>query len=166
MSEPIETPVNQEPTPGSGGEVTFTQAQVDALVAREKAKAEAKAKKGMPSAEELAAFRAWQADHQSDEDKLGSAIKERDEARAKVEQYERERVLLSKGVPAEDIDYYAYKIGKTLTEGKDFKTAAEEYLAAHPINTVKVDTGAALGSGPVSKTTNEQMNTVIRSAFK
>ena len=166
MSEPIETPVDQEPTPGSGGEVTFTQAQVDALVSREKAKAEAKAKKGMPSAEELAAFRAWQAEHQTDEDKLGSAIKERDEARAKVEQYERERVLLDKGVPADDLDYYVFKIGKTLTDGKDFKTAAEEYLTAHPVSTVKMDTGANLGSGPVNKTANEQMNALIRGAFK
>ena len=39
MSEPITNPAVQEPTPGNGGEVTFTQAEVDALISKEKARA-------------------------------------------------------------------------------------------------------------------------------
>lgn len=45
MSEPINSPEQQEATPAAGGEHTFTQAEVDAIVSREKAKAAAKALK-------------------------------------------------------------------------------------------------------------------------
>ena len=45
MSKPITSPEQQEATPAAGGEHTFTQAEVDAIVSREKAKAAAKALK-------------------------------------------------------------------------------------------------------------------------
>ena len=35
MAEPINNPVVQDPTPGIGGEVTFTQAEVDALISKD-----------------------------------------------------------------------------------------------------------------------------------
>ena len=50
-------PVTEPTTPTNGGEKTFTQAEVDALVAREKAKATAKATKGMPSEDEMKALK-------------------------------------------------------------------------------------------------------------
>ena len=53
MAEPINNPVVQDPTPGTGGEVTFTQAEVDALISKEKARAVAKATKGIPDEAEL-----------------------------------------------------------------------------------------------------------------
>ena len=55
MAEPINNPVVQDPTPGTGGEVTFTQAEVDALISKEKARAVAKATKGIPDMERKSA---------------------------------------------------------------------------------------------------------------
>ena len=46
-------------------------------------------------------------------------------ARERVTQLERERTLLSQGVPEEDLDYYVFKIGKLVSDEKDFDTAAK-----------------------------------------
>lgn len=177
MSEPNNNPAGQEATPAAGGEVTFTQAEVDALVSKEKAKAVAKATKGMPTSEELAAFNAWKGSQQSEKEKLDALTKERDEASKnlaaalqKVEQYERERYLTGKGVPADDIDYYAFKIGQMVSDDKSFEQAAEEFLKAKNAkqqNNVRVDMTAPLDRGAAAKsTTNDAMNAMIRGAFK
>lgn len=99
--------------------------------------------------------------------------KERDETRsslaaaqAEIEQYKREKLLLSKGVPANDVDYYAFKIGKMVTDSKTFEQAAEDFFKGNNTGKVHVDLGAPLGGGSLQKTANEQMNALIRGALK
>lgn len=173
MAEPINNPVKQEPTPGAGGEATFTQAEVDALVSKEKARAVAKATKGMPDESELTAFRAWKDSQQTEQERWDNLTRERDTvktqltaAQAEIEQYKREKLLLSKGVPAEDVDYYSFKIGKLVSEDKTFEQAAEEYMKTAKPKGVRVDMSARLGGGGTPKTANEEMNALIRGAFK
>ena len=87
-------------------------------------------------------------------------------AEERVTQLERERALLSQGVPEEDLDYYVFKIGKLVTGEKDFNTAAKEFLKQH--GTVyrapaPRSTGASLAgraSGP--RSTNDTMNRILR----
>lgn len=173
MSEPINNPAVQEPTPGAGGEVTFTQAEVDALVSKEKARAVAKATKGMPSEEELTAFRTWKGNQQTEQDRWNTLTNERDTARnqlsaaqAELEQYKREKLLLSKGVAADDVDYYAFKIGKLVTDTVTFEQAAEQFLAEKKPGTVRVNFSAPVGGNGSAKTANEEMNALIRGALK
>lgn len=84
-----------------------------------------------------------------------------------MEQFEREKLLLGKGVPAEDVDYYVFKIGKLVTDTVDFEKAAEVYLKDNPpAGTVRVDLSAPLGGGQPAKTANETMNSLIRGARK
>lgn len=99
--------------------------------------------------------------------------KERDETRAsltaaqaELEQFKREKLLLSKGVPANDVDYYAFKIGKLVTDSKTFEQAAEDFFKENNTGKVHVDLGAPLGGGSLQKTANEQMNALIRGALK
>lgn len=174
MSEPINNPAGQEPTPGAGGEVTFTQAEVDALISKEKARAVAKATKGMPNEEELTAFRAWKDGQQTEKDRWDKLEKENGEnktalaaALSELEQYKREKMLISKGVSPEDVDYYAFKIGKMVTEDKDFEKAMEEYLKeSNPANKVKVDLSGPVGGGNNQQTANETMNSLLRGLRK
>ena len=155
-----------EPSP----EKTFTQAELDSIVG----KRIAKAMKGMPGEEELSAFRAWKESRQSEREKQEQRERELSESRAalaeaqaKVEQFEREKLLLGKGVPAEDVDYYAFKIGKLVTDTVDFQKAAETYLKDNPpAGTVQVDLSAPLGGGQPAKNANETMNSLIRGARK
>ena len=86
--------------------------------------------------------------------------------RERVTQLERERSLLTQGVPEEDLDYYVFKIGKLVSEEKDFEEAAKEFLkqrtserrAAAPRST-----GASLAGRPSSpRSTNDTMNRILR----
>ena len=84
-------------------------------------------------------------------------------AMQRVRQLERERWLLSQGVPEEDLDYYAFKIGSRVTSEKDFAAAAKDYLRERHLRAGGISTAAALG-GRISKATgvNETMNRLIR----
>ena len=155
-----------EPT----AEKTFTQAELDTIVAKRLAKAQT----GMPSDDELSAFRAWKSSQQTEQQKWDALQKERDAARtdltaaqAKIEQFEREKVLIGKGVNADDVEYYAFKIGKLVSDDKTFEQAATEYFAENPPkNTVRVDFGGSMVGNAAKNTPNNAMNALIRGARK
>lgn len=141
-----------EATPAQPAEKTFTQAELDSIVGKRLAKA----MKGMPAEEELTAFRAWKENQQTEQEKQEARVRELSEAKtaltaaqAELEQYRREKLLLGKGVPAGDVDYYAFKIGKLVTDTVDFEKAAEGYLKEHTPpkeqGVMRVDLGAPLG---------------------
>lgn len=177
MSEPISNPnpapeSTPTPAPEPAPERTFTQAEVDSMVNRRLAKA----MKGMPGEEELTAFRAWKEGQQTEQEKWDTLTRERDESRTaltaaqeELEQYRREKLLLGRGVSPDDVDYYAFKIGKLVTEDTDFETAAEQYLKDHapkepekPAGTVRVDLGGPLGGGGAAVGLNDRINNMLR----
>ena len=87
-------------------------------------------------------------------------------AEERVSQLERERSLLSQGVAEEDLDYYVFKIGKLVTEEKDFDTAAKEFLkqrAAVRRASAPHSTGASLaGRAAAPRSTSDTMNRILR----
>ena len=89
--------------------------------------------------------------------------RELDLARARVEELERERLLISKGVPEEDLDYYVFKIGRLVTPEKDFATAAKDYLRQHRPRPV-LNTAASLTptAAPTPQSPNDVMNKLLR----
>ena len=172
MAENPETTVQTTGDPAPAGnpaqnEKTFTQAELDAIVG----KRVAKAVKGMPDETELAAFRAWKDSQQTEQQRWDALTKERDTAKSdlaaaqsKVEQYERERYLLSKGIPVDDVDYYAFKAGKLVTDDVTFEMAVDEIIKSKTIQdqgkgtpTARVDFGAPLTGGKADMTVDEIM---------
>lgn len=159
-----------EPTSAQEPEKTFTQADVDALIQKRLDRE----RKKYPSEEELTAFRTWKESQQTEQEKWNTLTGERDTARsqlaaaqAELEQMKREKYLTGKGVPAEDLDYYAFKIGKLVTDTKTFEQAAEEFLKDNAPNKVRIDMTAPLERGkPVSTTANDAMNALIRGALR
>lgn len=101
------------------------------------------------------------------EEESPETVKLRDELAAvkgQLLRMEHERYLLSRGVPEEDLDYYAFKIEHTEGAEADFRKAAREYLKAHPIRRTAVSSGAELGAAtrkPASA--NDLMNQLLRS---
>lgn len=156
--------------PEQAAEKTFTQADVDAIVARRLSKAQ----KGMPSEDELTAFRTWKESQQTEQQRYDALKTERDTARseltaaqAKIEQYEREKILTAKGVSADDIEYYSFKVGKMVTDSKSFEQAANEFFAENqPRTTARVDLAGSLTGGTAKKNPNDEMNALIRGARK
>lgn len=159
-----------ESTTATEQEKTFTQADVDTLIEKRLARE----RKKYPSEDEMKSFRDWKESQQTEKDRWDALTKERDTARtdlasvqSELEQLKREKILVSKGVPAEDVDYYAFKIGKLVTENITFEKAAEEFLKENNPARVRVDMTAQVGSGKLTaKTGNEAMNALIRGAFK
>jgi hypothetical protein len=89
---------------------------------------------------------------------------ELESVRGQLMRMEHERYLLSRGVPEEDLDYYAFKIEHMDSAGADFRKAAKEYLKAHPVRHATVSSGAELGAGSARKaaTSSELMNQLLR----
>lgn len=171
MSEPINNPAVQEPTPGNGGEVTFTQAEVDALVSKEKARAVAKATKGMPSEEELTAFRTWKESQQTEQERWNNLTRERDESRtalsaaqAELEQLKRDKYVLSKGLTGEEAEFIAFKAGKMVDDKTTFEQAVDVLTADRKKTTF--DWTAPVGGGGTKTGENDVMNALIRGALK
>ena len=161
----------QEQEQQKQSEKTFTQADVDAIVAKRLAKAQ----KGMPDEAELTAFRAWKDSQQTEKQRMDTLTQERDKANtdlaaanAKIEQYEREKLMLKKGVPAEDVDYYVFKAGKLVSDSKTFEQAADEVIKERQpqSNRLVVNLGGSLQGNPGEKTSNDAMNALIRGARK
>lgn len=166
MAEP-----NTEPNTAEGGnEQTFTQAEVDSIVAKRLARAT----RGMPSEEEMQAYKAWKANQQTEADKLKNAEKDRDTekaariaAEAKVTQYEREKYLASKGVTADELEFYCFKIGQKVTDALPFEKAADEFLKERKPSGGRVNVSAPVGGSTKSgNATNDAMNALIRGKFK
>lgn len=170
MDEPnVQQNNTPAPEPEPAPEKTFTQAEMEAIIGRRIAKT----MKGMPSEEELSAFRAWKDSQQTEKERWDHMTKERDDARAalaaaqaELTQHQREKFLLDKGISPGDVDYYAFKIGKLVTDDLPFEKAAESFLKERQErsgSTMKVDLAAPLGGG-AALTPNQQMNSLIRGA--
>ena len=155
----------------SGEDKQFTQADVDRIVGKRLSEERAK----YPSAEEMTAYRQYLASKQTDAEKLASITSERDKvtgdlakANAEVNKLKHQIFLLSKGVPADDLDYYDFKISQLVTEGKDFETVAKAFLKdkLQQKPSVRVDLGGGFGGGAPAVTGNSAMNAFIRGARK
>lgn len=131
-------------------------------------------KKKMPSEETMKRFRAWEKSQQTEKERWDSLTRERDEATAaltaaqtEVEQYRRERALIAMGVPVEDVDYYAFKIGQNVTEALPFEKAAQQFLKDHPPKPqteggMVVNMTAPLTGGTPKMSLNERVNQMLR----
>lgn len=147
----------QQPTEPAPALRTFTQEQLDAIIARERTKAT----KGWFSKEQMDAK----------DNTIAALTTERDAAnadkaklQAELDGYKNEKFLVSKGVPAEMVDFYAFKIGKLVTKDKTFEQAAEEYMKDNPpTGTVRMSTGGGVsGRGDTKPDLNATMNDIIR----
>ena len=163
-------------TGGNSNHATYSYEQAEEIANARAQRAEQAALKsyfqqqGMSQEEVTQALADYRQKKQSQQPNVSAILKERDDALAKVTQYENEKILVGKGVKQEDIDYVVFKVNKLVTDKKDFKTAAEEYLKENPRftgQTYKMSTGATTGnasSGTEAK--NEAMNNMIRNAFR
>ena len=157
----------------TGGTYSYEQAEEIANARADKAERAALANyfrsQGMTEAEITTAISDFKAKRQANQPNVDAITRERDEALGKLAQFENEKLLTGKGVKAEDLDYVAFKVGQLVTDKKDFKTAADEFLKENPRYTGKtyqVSTGVSSGnaaSGTENK--NEQINNLIRNAF-
>lgn len=158
----------------AGGTFTFEQAEEIASARAQRAEQAALKsffqQQGMSDDEIKQAIADYKANKEKSKPNVSAIEQERDEARAKLQQYENEKLLSGMKVRAEDLDYVLFKVGQLVTEKKDFKTAAAEWLKENPRykdgGTYRMSTGASAGEGTSGADTgNEKINDMIRSGF-
>ena len=168
MSEPINNPTpTPAPAPEPTPEKTFTQAEVDAMIGKRLAKA----MKGMPSEEELNAYRSWKDGQAGEKERWNNLTKERDESRtaltaaqAELEQLKREKYVLSKGLSGDEAEFIAFKAAKMVDDKTTFEQAVDALTAERKKTTF--DWTAPVGDGSKKPGANDAMNALIRGAFK
>ena len=168
MSEPNPNP---NPTPASSPEPspakTFTQEEVDAMIGKRLAKA----MKGMPSDDELTAYRTWKDSQQTEQERQAKRDKEFADnksaltaAQAEVQQLKREKYVLSKGLSGEEAEFISFKAEKMVDDKTTFEQAVDKLTENR--QKVKFDWTAPAGGGSEKNNINAAMNSLIRGALK
>lgn len=116
-------------------EKTFTQKDVDNIVKERLAKA----KKGIPSKEELAAYNEWKESQKTQQDKYDELVKKDGEKNTTIANLKMENEVLKANVNADDVDYVIYKVSKM--EG-EFSDNLKQFLTDNPKYIKKQETKA------------------------
>lgn len=159
MSEPIQNPTPvTEPEPTTAK--TFTQEEVDAMIGKRLAKA----MKGIPSEEELNAYRAWLGEKDKKEASYTKAQTDLAAAQSELEQLKREKYVLSKGLTGDDAEFISFKASKLVDDKTTFEQAVDQLTENR--QKVVFDWTAPVGGGSKEETVNSTMNSLIRGALK
>lgn len=166
MSEPNLNPT-PAPSPEPSPAKTFTQEEVDAMIGKRLAKA----MKGMPSDDELTAYRTWKDSQQGEQERQAKRDKEFADnksaltaAQAEVQQLKREKYVLSKGLTGEEAEFISFKAEKMVDDKTTFEQAVDKLTENR--QKVKFDWAAPAGGGSERTNTNAAMNSLIRGALK
>ena len=139
---------NVEETEKNSDEVvskTFTQEEVDSIVKERLAKA----KKGIPSKEELTEYNKWKESQKTQQDKYDELVKKDTEKDTTISNLTKENEVLRAGVnDIDEVEFIVYKVSKM--EG-DFSDNLKQYLADNPKYTKKQETKA---TGTENKSSN------------
>ena len=162
---------------GEGGRASgYTYEQVDEIATARAEKAGRAAlagffrKQGMSEDEITSAIEDYKTRKKASQPNLEQIQRENADMAKRLEAYEKEKVLSKLNVAADDVDYVSFKVSQMVTDKKDFSTAAKEFLKENPRfagkeQTYRVSTGTQSGGG-TAETSNEQINDVIRNAFR
>lgn len=166
MAEPISNPT-PAPVPEPSPEKTFTQEEVDAMIGKRLAKA----MKGMPSEDELTAYRSWKEGQAGEKERWDKLTGERDSLSAKLgtaeserDQLKREVYVLKKGLTGDEAEFIAFKAGKMVDDKTTFEQAVDALTADRKKTTF--DWTAPVGGGKPQTGENDVMNALIRGALK
>lgn len=121
---------------------------------------------GMSEEEAQEAFKDFKAKKAAGQPDVSAITKERDEARAELQSYKNRTVLSGLKVDEAFTEFVEGKVKAMVTDKKDFKTAAGEFLKANPqyVKTgYKFSTGSqGDNSGGNGNNANDYMNRLIR----
>lgn len=124
---------------------TFTQEEVDNIVKERLAKA----KKGIPSKEDLTEYNKWKESQKTQQDKYDELVKKDTEQSTTISNLQKENLVLKSGVTdSDEVEFIVYKVSKM--DG-DFEDNLKNYLADNPKYIKKQETKA---TGVESKATN------------
>ena len=161
---------------GSAGNATYSYEQAEEIAnaradrASRTALADFFRKQGMNEEQVTQAINDFKAKQKENQPNVSAIEKERDDARAELENLKNTNLLRDKGVKAEDLDYVLFKVQQKVTDKVDFKKAAEDFLKENPRfagqGTYRVTTSTQSGGSGTAQNTNETINNAIRMAAR
>lgn len=160
---------------GTSGGATYSYEQAEQIAearadrATKAALADYFKRQGMSEEEVTAAIADFKTKKAASQPDVSAVTKERDEALAKVAEFQNMDYLRNKGVKPDDLDYVLFKINQKVDDKTDFKKAADAFLKENVRFTGQgykvVSTGKPDGGSGTGRTTNDSINASIRSAF-
>lgn len=115
----------------------------------------------------IADFKAKQKAQQPDVDTI---TRERDAAQKELQELKNEKILIGKGVKADDLDYVMFKVSKLVDDKTDFTKAAEKFLKENPkytgAGTYRVSTSTGSDNQDTGGSVNMNINDRIRAAAR
>lgn len=140
-------------------EKTFTQSEVNDLV---KSRLE-RERKNMPSKDELAAFKKWQDEQKTAEEKHAEAIKAEQQkttdAELRASEFEAKYVAMTKGVKPEAVEdviaLAKVKVSDDVTLEQAIDAVVKKYPSFSGKSEIPANTGIAMGNNAVSAITDE-----------
>lgn len=159
-----ETNVQGTETTATQQEKTFTQAEVDAMIQRRLERD----RKKYPSEDELASFREWKCNQQTEQAATANLVRERDEATTnlanattELDELKRKYYVATKGIVGDEAEFIVFKASRMVTDNVTFEQAVEELLKDRKKPTF--DWMAPVGGGtPVGSTLSERINNQLR----
>lgn len=149
---------------GSAG-YTFEQAEEIANNRAEKASRAALAsfyrQQGLSEEQITTAIADFKAKQKAQQPDVDAITKERDTARKELQEMKNEKILTSKGVKADDLDYVMFKVNKLVDDKTDFTKAAEKFLKENPKYT-----GAGTYRVSTSTRSDNQDSRIFFASFK
>lgn len=162
-----ETTVQSTGTTAQEQEKTFTQADVDKMI---QARLDRERRK-YPSEDEMTAYRTWKDSQQTEQERQAKREKEFADnksaltaAQAEVQQLNREKYVLSKGLTGEEAEFIAFKALRMMDDKTTFEQAVDKLTENR--QKVKFDWTAPVGGGDKPNANNAAMNNLIRGALK
>lgn len=155
---------------GNGATYSFEQAEEIANSRAERASRSALTnyfkQQGMSEEEAQEAFKDFKAKKAAGQPDVAGITRERDEARAELASYKNRSVLSELNVDSAFTEFVEGKVKAMVTDKKDFKTAAGEFLKANPQyvkSGYKFSTGSqGENKGGAGNDMNSYMNSLIR----
>lgn len=162
-------------TGAQNGTYTYQQAEEIATARADRAeKAALKSffqQQGMSESEVQQAMADYKANKEKNKPNISEIEKERDEANKELINLKNEKVLSGMKVKSEDLDYVMFKVNGLVTDKKDFKAAAEEWLKENPRYKegggyrVTTSTNSSGSGESTANNPNEAINNIIRNSF-
>lgn len=139
----------------------FTQDEVNALVESRLARA----KKQMPSKDELDAFKKWQESQKTEAEKNAQREQELQLTLSEKETLKRENLVLRSGVSYDDADYVLFKVSKV---SGDFEDNLKTFLTDNPKflnNSITVSKNTGVLSKTISNNEDDGVLSILRKKY-
>ena len=164
----VVTPTTENNEPNGGQEKTFTQAELNSIIEDRLAKA----RKNMPSKEELQQYNEWKENQKTEQEKINEKINQLQTSNGTLtsenSQLKAQLEVLNSNAKKEFVRFVTSEVLAMVNETTDLKTAIKNYKKDNPQyfgDTVikKTQTSPSLNAGgDKPQTTNDIMNSILR----